>query len=221
MSSWVGSIARPSTALRRLSTGRCTVAGVAMTFHATNVTQESFPSADDPHVLAGEARAPHAPAAGEIEAGRSVPTARRALHVVPHMFASSAIATFPSARRSPMMPDPTTAANSNEVPMPSATTRRAESECINRRSLHRTAAAVASNRVQTLRVLRAADPVDVETFEQLSAKGCARRREGVKVHPLTDEFRGRRAEPSMFTELLHAGYESPRLINDHPTRATA
>jgi hypothetical protein len=38
-------------------------------------------------------------------------------------FASSARATFPSERRSAMIPDPTTAARSNPVPNASATKR--------------------------------------------------------------------------------------------------
>ena len=36
------------------------------------------------------------------------------------VFASSAIATFPPLKRSPMMPEPTTAASSNIVPIASA-----------------------------------------------------------------------------------------------------
>src|SRR5580658_5270506 len=40
------------------------------------------------------------------------------------LFARSAIATFPPASRSPMMPDPMTAANRKAVPSPSATARR-------------------------------------------------------------------------------------------------
>lgn len=41
------------------------------------------------------------------------------------MLASNAMATFPPARRSPMMPEPTTEANNNAVPSVSATARRA------------------------------------------------------------------------------------------------
>jgi hypothetical protein len=40
------------------------------------------------------------------------------------LFASSASAEFPPARRSPMMPDPTTAATRSAVPMPSLTMAR-------------------------------------------------------------------------------------------------
>src|ERR1043165_3243787 len=40
------------------------------------------------------------------------------------VFARSAIATLPPARRSPMMPDPTTAASNRPVPTASATMRR-------------------------------------------------------------------------------------------------
>src|SRR5580658_293440 len=40
------------------------------------------------------------------------------------VFARSAIATFPPASRSPMMPEPTTAASSKAVPIASATARR-------------------------------------------------------------------------------------------------
>src|ERR1700680_1474709 len=41
------------------------------------------------------------------------------------VLASSAIATFPPASRSPMMPEPTTAASRKAVPSASATARRA------------------------------------------------------------------------------------------------
>src|SRR6185369_10984884 len=40
------------------------------------------------------------------------------------VFASRAIATLPPAKRSPIIPDPTTAASSNPVPIASATRRR-------------------------------------------------------------------------------------------------
>ena len=43
---------------------------------------------------------------------------------VASVFASSAMATFPPARRSPMMPEPTTAASRNAVPSASAASRR-------------------------------------------------------------------------------------------------
>src|SRR5580698_7985707 len=43
---------------------------------------------------------------------------------VASVLASSAMATFPPARRSPMIPDPTTAARRNAVPRNSATARR-------------------------------------------------------------------------------------------------
>ena len=43
---------------------------------------------------------------------------------VASVFARSAMATFPPARRSPMMPDPTTVASKSAVPRPSATSLR-------------------------------------------------------------------------------------------------
>ena len=45
------------------------------------------------------------------------------------VFASNATATFPPANRSPMMPDPTTAARSSAVPTASAVARRAMVNC--------------------------------------------------------------------------------------------
>ncbi len=44
---------------------------------------------------------------------------------VARLFASSAIATLPPDRRSPMMPEPTTVARSSPVPKPSASSRLA------------------------------------------------------------------------------------------------
>ena len=46
---------------------------------------ELFPPSIYPHVLASEARTPHAPTAGEIKTGHPMLTAPRTRHVVPHM----------------------------------------------------------------------------------------------------------------------------------------
>ena len=53
----------------------------------------------------------------KISATNTAPVAR--------VFASSAMATFPPASRSPMMPEPTTPASRSAVPTASAVSRRA------------------------------------------------------------------------------------------------
>ena len=67
------------------------------------------------------------------EIGPNVRISATSAAPVAMVFARSAIATFPPARRSPMMPEPTTVASSRAVPSPSATVRRAKSTCIARR----------------------------------------------------------------------------------------
>src|SRR5688572_17415180 len=66
-------------------------------------------------VTAGLKWAPEMPAKVTIRAARAAPVAR--------VLASSASAPLPPARRSPMMPDPTTAAASSPVPTASPASR--------------------------------------------------------------------------------------------------
>src|SRR5882724_11972500 len=67
-----------------------------------------------------------APAVGASHRNRDVatPAPARCAAPVASAFASSATATLPPARRSPMMPEPTTAASRMAVPTAFATTRR-------------------------------------------------------------------------------------------------
>src|ERR1700684_3419014 len=83
----------------------------------TGTSRQAMPRCEaSANVTAGLKCAPEMGPNASISATRAAPVAI--------VFARRATATFPPANRSPMMPDPTTAANRKAVPRSSATARR-------------------------------------------------------------------------------------------------
>jgi len=80
------------------------------------------PTAASASVTAGFICAPESGPNAKISATSAAPVA--------NVFASNAMATFPPARRSPMMPEPTTVARSSAVATNSATARRDRRACV-------------------------------------------------------------------------------------------
>src|SRR6202453_1035485 len=84
----------------------------------TGTSRQAMPRCEaSANVTAGLKCAPEMGPNASISATRAAPVAI--------VFARRARATFPAASRSPMMPDPTTAASKKAVPSISATARRA------------------------------------------------------------------------------------------------
>src|ERR1700677_4244984 len=83
----------------------------------TGTSRQAMPRCEaSANVTAGLKCAPEMGPNASISATRAAPVAI--------VFARRATATFPPASRSPMIPDPTTAANRKAVPRASATARR-------------------------------------------------------------------------------------------------